>query len=149
MSRLAWGSPWRSWKKELWRGKSGLPCLFCCPATPPQVSSRGWMDGWMYVSWMFYGLFFFVYFSGISCFQSVALLCLLHLPNEPFCLSPVLQWLRPLTHLYRSCPLLPLWFPFPSSILDPPPAACGFGVFLDTYWVLGPVPVSSLHQLKL
>ncbi len=44
------GSPWKSWRKCLGRGKSGHPCLDCCPRDPApdkQKKMDGWMDGWM------------------------------------------------------------------------------------------------------
>ena len=40
------GSPGKSWTKWLGRGKSGLPCLGCCPRDPTP-DKRKKMDGWM------------------------------------------------------------------------------------------------------
>ncbi|XDV13498.1 hypothetical protein PO909_001890 [Leuciscus waleckii] len=49
VSRLSWeclGVPRKSWRKCLWRGKSGHPCLDCCPRDPAP-DKRKKMDGWM------------------------------------------------------------------------------------------------------
>ncbi|KAA0705101.1 Solute carrier family 22 member 17 24p3 receptor [Triplophysa tibetana] len=42
-------SPRKSWRKCLGRGKSGHPCLDCCPCDLAQDKRKkmdGWMDGW-------------------------------------------------------------------------------------------------------
>ena len=55
VSRLAWeclGIPWEE-LEWLGRGKSGLPCLGCCPRNPiPDKRKKmdGWMDGHIYLS---------------------------------------------------------------------------------------------------
>ena len=42
----ALGSPRKSWMKWLGKGKSGLPCLGCCPHDPTP-DKRQKMDGWI------------------------------------------------------------------------------------------------------
>ncbi len=42
----ALGSPRRSWKMLLGRGKSGLPCLACCHCSPTPDKWQN-MDGWI------------------------------------------------------------------------------------------------------
>ena len=40
------GSPRQSWSMWLGKGKSGAPCLSCCPRDPtPEMRMK--MDGWM------------------------------------------------------------------------------------------------------
>ncbi|XP_061895857.1 uncharacterized protein LOC133645081 isoform X3 [Entelurus aequoreus] len=46
------GSPGKSWTKWLGRGKSGFPCLGCCPRDP-KSDKRKKMDGWTNLASLF------------------------------------------------------------------------------------------------
>lgn len=43
------GPPWKSWRKCLWRGKCGHPCLDCC-RRDPAPDKRNKMDGWIFTT---------------------------------------------------------------------------------------------------
>ncbi len=58
-------SPRKSWRKCLWRGKSGHLYLDCCPRDPAPDKRKkmdGWMDGWILsISSMFKMMFLHLY----------------------------------------------------------------------------------------